>query len=111
MAGLHPLIRKQTRNAIRALSQYALVRAAYVFGSQADGTAGAFSDIDLGVFIENLSEWILPKRAHAAANVQKEAGDEIELHFFSADALTRPIQASFADFVLRHGIRVFPFRR
>jgi len=80
-----------------------------LFGSYAQGTADRWSDIDLAVFLEaDLDRWDLMRRAAVAAEVQEEAGDELELHFFPAEALDAPSPASFARYVLDHGLRIDP---
>jgi len=38
--------------------------------------------------------------------VQKEAGDDIELHFFPAGTLQQRDEAGFAAWVLHHGVRL-----
>ena len=98
MAKLNPLIARRAQEAVRALRQEAQVRAAYIFGSQIAGTADRLSDIDIAAFIEGLERWDLRQRAQVAVRVQKQAGDEVELHFLPAEALTNPPPASLADF-------------
>ena len=99
-------IAERARAAIACLSRFANVRAAYLFGSQVEGRADRWSDIDLAVFIEGLEAWDLHDRARIAAEVQKEAGDDIELHFFPAEMLQPHHDASFAAWVLNHGVRL-----
>ena len=106
MAQLDSLIEEKARTAIVSLSRFAAVAAAYLFGSQVEGTADQWSDIDLGVFVEGVESWDLHDRARVAAQVQKEAGDDIELHFFPAEALHDHDEAGFAAWVLRHGVRL-----
>jgi predicted nucleotidyltransferase len=106
MAKLNPLIARQAREALKVLKRQARVRAAYVFGSQASGTADKFSDIDIAAFIEGLELWDLRQRARIAVQVQKEAGDEVELHFLPAEALADHLPASLADYILRNGVRI-----
>jgi predicted nucleotidyltransferase len=97
------VIEERARLAVRALSRAAMVRMAYLFGSHQEGTADRYSDIDLGVFVEGLEDWDLPKMARTSAAVQKEVGDDVELHYFPAGQLGNPQAASFAAFVINHG--------
>jgi predicted nucleotidyltransferase len=106
MAQLDIAVEQRARTAVACLSQYAPVAAAYLFGSQVEGKADQWSDIDLAVFVEGAEAWDLTDRARIAARVQKEAGDDIELHFFSAESLQRHHQASFAAWVLGHGVKL-----
>jgi len=107
MAQLDIAIEERAKAAVESLSRFAKVTAAYIFGSQIQGRADQWSDIDLAVFVEGAEAWSLPDRARIAARVQKEAGDDIELHFFPAGALHHHHNASFAAWVLDHGIRIF----
>ena len=94
------------RNGVRALLKRPGVRAVFLFGSQAEGTAGPDSDIDLGVFVEGAQEWDIWKRVEFAVAIQKEAGDRIEPHVFPASALEHAEPGSFAEFVVEHGRRI-----
>jgi predicted nucleotidyltransferase len=106
MAVLAAEIQQRVKQALAVVSRCALVRAAYVFGSQVEGTATEWSDIDIAVFIENGNEWDLVKRVKTAVAVMKEAGDDIEIHFFPAESLVNPDPASFAAFIMQNGVRV-----
>lgn len=110
MAQLDVAIEERARAAVVSLSRFAKVAAAYLFGSQVEGRADEWSDIDLAVFVGGLEAWNLHDRARIAAQVQKEAGDDIELHFFPAEAIQHHHKASFAAWVLDHGIRIFEQR-
>ena len=92
--------------AAAAASRHVRVRAAYVFGSHVDGTAGEYSDIDLAVFIEGAEDWSLDQRVHLAVLVGREVGDDVEMHFFCAAAFENSEPASFATYVKKHGVRV-----
>ncbi|RJP75379.1 MAG: nucleotidyltransferase domain-containing protein [Candidatus Abyssobacteria bacterium SURF_17] len=106
MAVLDVVIEERVKQAIRALSQYARVKAVYVFGSQIEGKTDEFSDIDIGVFIEHFDDWDLRRRVRTIALVQEKAGDDLEIHLFPAEALTHAEPASFAAYILKHGIPV-----
>jgi predicted nucleotidyltransferase len=96
------------RNALRALLKRPGVRAVFLFGSQAEGTAGPDSDVDLGVFVDGAESWDVFQRVEFAVGIQREAGDRIEPHVFPAKALEKPEPASFAEFVIEHGRRIHP---
>jgi predicted nucleotidyltransferase len=106
MAQLDIAVEQRAQVAIACLSRFAPVTAAYLFGSQVEGRADQWSDIDLAVFVEGLQAWDLHERARIAAQVQREAGDDVELHFFSAESLQHHHSASFAAWVLDHGVRL-----
>jgi predicted nucleotidyltransferase len=104
MALSSPLIEQRAVQALRVLALHMQVRAGYVFGSHVDGTPDAYSDIDLAVFVEGLEAWDIFQRADMTALVQGEVGDNIELHYFPAQALASSDPASFAAYVLHHGL-------
>ncbi len=106
MAVLDAIVEKRAREAVQALSRLAVVRAAYVFGSRAEGQGGRFSDIDLAAFIDEAEKWDIRRRAQIAAQVQKEAGDEVELHLFRSSDLVSPPPASFAGYVKKKGVLI-----
>lgn len=106
MAQHSEMIEARATKAVVCLRRFASVAAAYLFGSHVEGTADRWSDIDLAVFIEGLESWDLHDRARVAVAVQKEAGDDIELHFFPAGTLQQRDEAGFAAWVLHHGVRL-----
>ena len=96
----------RSRRALKALARRASVAAAFVFGSRCDGRADSWSDIDIAVFVRGAEDWDMVTRARIFAQVQKEAGDEVELHFFPARALKHADPGSFAAYVMKSGIAV-----
>jgi len=92
--------------AVRSLRQRVKLTALYLFGSQANSTAGPDSDIDLAAFVEREKPMNMPERVQLAVSVQREAGDRIELHVFPASSLQNPEPASFAEYVIEHGKRI-----
>jgi predicted nucleotidyltransferase len=106
MAELDEMTKNRMSRALSALSLRARPVAAYLFGSRAEGRADKWSDYDLAVFIEGAENWDLPGLARFCAAIQKEAGDDIELHVFPASQARDPEPASFAAFIITHGIRL-----
>jgi predicted nucleotidyltransferase len=106
MVALTDRIRRRAEVTAAALGRFGAVRATYVFGSQAEDTAGEWSDIDLAAFMEGVESWNLWERARIIAEVQKEAGYDIEPHLFPARSLANPQPGSFAEYVIEHGVRV-----
>lgn len=106
MAVVDAVIEQRVKQAIHVLSRYARVRAVYLFGSHVEGNPDEFSDVDIAAFVDNLQDWDFWRRAEIAVFIQKEVGDEIELHFFPSEALTHAEPASFAAHVLSHGVPV-----
>jgi predicted nucleotidyltransferase len=92
--------------ALHAIERRPKVAAVFLFGSQAEGTAGPDSDIDLGLFVEGAEGWDIFAMAEFAVGIQSEAGDRIEPHIFPAEALEHPEPASFAEYVIEHGKRI-----
>lgn len=106
MAGNTVLIENRLVSAVRAISRYIPVIAVYLFGSQAEGVADRWSDIDLAVFAEDMESFDIQARASIVSKVQKEAGDDLELHFFSAEEYRHPNPGSFASHILKRGIPI-----
>ena len=106
MAQLDVVIEQRTKMAVAAVSRFGRVVRAYLFGSQVEGTADRWSDIDLAVFVEGVESWDMHYRARVAAQVQKTAGDDVEIHFIPAKTLQERDEASFAAWVLTHGVEV-----
>jgi predicted nucleotidyltransferase len=93
--------------AVKVLSGLGVVRAAYLFGSHVEGTPDEWSDIDVAVFMEGVEDWDIHQRATAMALVMEKVGSEVEAHLFPAASLDHPPRGGFAQYVLRHGIRIF----
>jgi predicted nucleotidyltransferase len=94
------------RAALQSLSRRARPVAAYLFGSRVGGRVDKWSDYDLAVFIEGAEDWDMPGLVRFCAAIQKEAGDDIELHVFPAYQAFSPEPASFAAYIIAHGIRL-----
>ena len=102
MVSLDDLTKDRMRRALQALSRRARPVAAYLFGSRAD----PWSDYDLAVFVEGAEKWDMTALACFCAAIQKEAGDDIELHIFPAAQANAPEPASFTAYIIAHGIRL-----
>ena len=96
----------RAEQAVSVVARHLDVSAAFLFGSQADGTADRDSDIDIAVFARGVETWDFLQHVDTATQIQMELGHDIELHFFSADQLEHPDPASFAAYVQKHGVRV-----
>jgi len=70
------------------------------------GKPDKWSDIDVAIFMEGAEKMGLHRRAQLSAMIQKEAGDDLELHFFTKDMFDHPAPASFAKFVMTKGIHL-----
>ena len=93
--------------AVKVLSDLGEVRAAYLFGSHVEGTPDRWSDIDVAVFMGGVEHWDIHQRAEAMALVMEEVGSDVEAHLFPASSLDNPPRGGFAQYILRHGIRIF----
>jgi predicted nucleotidyltransferase len=106
MAVIHDVTQRKAQAAIEVIARRARVRAVYLFGSQVEGTADRFSDIDIAAFVEGAAKWDLQQRVHVSVEAREKVGDDIELHFLPAESLENAPRASFAAYVLRHGVRI-----
>jgi predicted nucleotidyltransferase len=105
MAIVNDLIREKAQEAINTVARRVRVRAGYLFGSHVDGAANELSDIDVAAFIENAECLDLQERVRIGVEIREQSDDEIEIHFFPAESLYHPPVASFAAYVLDHGVR------
>ena len=126
MVTINNSIEQRVRKAVRILDNQQAVVAVYIFGSHvngkplgtparnathppatlARGKPDKWSDIDVAVFVEGAEKMGLHRRAQLSAMIQKEAGDDLELHFFTRDMFDHPAPASFARFVMTNGIHL-----
>ncbi|MGA2062085.1 MAG: nucleotidyltransferase domain-containing protein [Thermoguttaceae bacterium] len=106
MAIVNDLIKEKAQEAIDAVARRVRVRAGYLFGSHVDGAADELSDIDVAAFVEDAERLDLQQRVRIGVEVRKHSGDEVEIHFFPAEFLDHPPIASFAAYVLEHGVRL-----
>jgi predicted nucleotidyltransferase len=104
MVALEADVRRRALEAARALARRGTVRAAYVFGSHAEGRADQWSDIDVAAFMDGVESWDVWRRARTMTDVQKEVGFDVEAHLFPASCLKNAEPDSFAAYVLEHGI-------
>lgn len=106
MAALDAEVKRRALEAARILGRMAPVRAAYLFGSCVEGIKHQWSDIDVALFLNGLETWDMRRRAQVLFQVQKEARLDVEAHLFSALALERPEEDSFALYIMNHGVRL-----
>lgn len=107
MGSIDTTVESQALAAVKVLSGLSTVRAAYIFGSHVEGTPDQWSDIDVGVFMEGIEHWDIHQRAKAMALVMEKVGSEVEAHLFAASSFDNPPRGGFAEFVMRHGVRIF----
>lgn len=106
MAAVRAGIAKRARLAVRALQRRVRVKGAYLFGSHVYGKPDRWSDIDIAIFADGCERWDLFRRAQISAAVQREVGNDIELHYFPAESFRAPEPATFASYILKHGVRI-----
>lgn len=107
MGTIDTAIESRALAAVKVLSRLSAVRAAYLFGSHVEGTPDRWSDIDVAVFMEGVESWDIQRRATAMALVMEKVGSDVEAHLFPVAALDSPPQGGFAQYILRHGTRIF----
>ncbi len=103
---LDDMTQKRLSDVLCTITKHVHPVAVYLFGSRAEGRADQWSDYDLAVFIEGVEEWDVLDIVRFCGDIQKEAGDDIELHVFTAAQAENPEPASFASYILTHGIRL-----
>ncbi|MBI4667019.1 MAG: nucleotidyltransferase domain-containing protein [Nitrospinae bacterium] len=99
-------IEKRIKEAMLDLNRSSKVTAVYIFGSQINGTADEWSDVDIGVFAEGVENWDFERFTEEFVNVQIKYGHDLEPHFFPASVFDNPEPGSFAEFVKENGVRI-----
>ena len=107
MAPLSAEVERRALAAARALARHGRLRRAYLFGSHLEGRADRWSDIDVAAFMDGVETWDLRRRARVMAEVQEEVGYDVEAHLFPSAALEMSDPASFAEHIIRHGLRIW----
>lgn len=99
-------VRGRVETALVVVAQFGTIVETYLFGAHVDGTAQPGSDIDLAVFVEDLASWDPMDQIEMAAKVQRQAGEDIEVHLLPAASLHQADDAGFAAWVLTQGVKV-----
>lgn len=107
MAVIDALVEQRARDAVNVLASRANLRAAYLFGSQVEGTAREESDIDVAAFLDDLPEWGIEERVMLAIELRRAFGEDMEFHFYRGELAENPEPASFAQYILRHGVCIW----
>ncbi|RJP75794.1 MAG: nucleotidyltransferase domain-containing protein [Candidatus Zixiibacteriota bacterium] len=107
MAALNPEIVRRAIEAVPAFQKHGTVRAVYLFGSHVEGRADQWSDIDLAVFMDGIEAWDLDQRVHMVVQVQNQVGYDVEPHLFAASNLVRLEKGSFAEDIIKRGVRIW----
>jgi len=106
MAVIEGVIENRVRQAALELSRSSAVVALYIFGSQINGRADEWSDVDIGAFVEGAEAWDLDRWTKVTVDLQEQFGNDLEFHFFPACKFQNPEPGSFAEFVKENGLRI-----
>lgn len=104
MVAINAEVKKKAEEAAAALARRVPLRAAYLFGSHLAGNADKWSDIDVAGFVDGFESWDWNRGTRTIVEVQKEVGYEVEPHLFPASWHDNPPRASFAQYVIQHGL-------
>lgn len=107
MAEINPDVMRRAKAVAPILQRFGRVRCVILFGSHVDGHPDEYSDIDIAAFMDGVETWDVDQRVKARTAVQKELGLEMEVHFYPTFVLASPPPASFPEFVIEHGVRVW----
>lgn len=97
---------RRAESAVQLLSGLGAVRAAFLFGSHVGGQPDRWSDIDVAVFMDEVGNWDIERRAQVMALVMREVGYDVETHLFPTQVLAAPCRGSFAAYVTQHGVPI-----
>ena len=96
-------VEKSVRNFLHAARRKYSISAAYLYGSQAKGTASLWSDIDVALISDDFSDDLFDERLvlmHIAARID----DRIEPYPFTKQSFNE--NDPIASDIQRHGLRV-----
>ena len=97
---------RRVERVLNRLRNKAEVVAAYLFGSQVDDHPDEFSDIDIAVFVNDFRRWTFMRQVRVSCGIKEAEGDDLDLHFFDAAELPGPHPATFAGYVVHHGVPI-----
>ncbi len=103
MGKISSSVKNSVETFLNELHQRYRIEAAYLYGSQAKGTAGSWSDIDLAVVSPDFSDDLFEERLalmHLAARID----DRIEPFPFTAETFKE--SDPLASEIKKHGLRV-----
>ena len=92
--------------ALAFLQQRIRIEAAYLFGSQVEGTPHPDSDIDLAVFSPDVESMRFMERVRLGSELAMECHPDVELHLYSSDALANARPTNFVGHIIEHGRRL-----
>ena len=99
-------VERLSAQALETVERELPIAAAFLFGSYVDGRAHDGSDIDLAIFTPERSRLKIADRSRLQLHVQRRCAIDLELHFYSADALDTARPTNFYGYLLEHGKRL-----
>ncbi len=99
-------IKDRLHSVLRYVNEEVRLIEAYLFGSQITGEADEWSDIDIAVFCQGIEDWKIQKEVEVSIEIMSQFGDDIDVHFFPISELENPSPASFAQYIIKHGLRL-----
>ncbi len=91
------------RQTIALLRQQIPIVQAYLFGSQAQGTAHATSDIDIAAFSPAVDSMTLEAKMNLIVNIERQIDAPVELHVFSTKDLAEARPTNFFGYLQTQG--------
>lgn len=95
-----------SKKAAREINEKFTVRAVYIFGSYADGTARDDSDIDLAIFADGVDSMGIEEKMDYIVNIQRNVSDDIELHLYPSSLLKDVRPTNFHGYITEHGKKI-----
>jgi len=108
MAGqLDTAVRARVRRAVACLAEDITVERALVFGSQVEGRAHRWSDIDVAVFSPEADDIGLRQYLDMMLRVGKTVGYDLEVHLYPTRELDPRHMSPWSRHVLQTGVQVY----
>ncbi len=106
MAGRTTSVELIAKRAVEEARKHIPVADAMIFGSQVDGTAHEWSDIDVAIFTPAAETWDVDTWLAVNRSIRKAMKFAVELHFFRARDLEGRPPSTFVGHILKTGKRV-----
>jgi len=96
-------IEEITKKVLRLVNARFLIKAAYLFGSYADGSPRDDSDIDIAIFADGIASLALDDKMTFLSDIQRQVSNDVELHLFPSETLAELRPSNFPGYIATHG--------
>ena len=99
-------VERLSQQALATLEKEIPIAAAFLFGSYVEGGVHEGSDIDLAIFTPERARLKMAEKSRLQLDVQRRCALDLELHFYSAEALEAARPTNFYGYLMERGKRL-----